>query len=69
MPTDPNLQTLNQLADQYHSVNNEAQRLRRQLDLHIQELKREGYSYRVLARESQLANGTIQRIVAKDTHT
>lgn len=69
MPTDPNLQTLNQLADQYHSVHNEAQRLRRQLDLHIQELKREGYSYRVLARESQLANGTIQRIVAKDTHT
>lgn len=66
-PEDPNIQQLHDLADEYWAADAEARRLRMTLDAYIQQLKRQGYSYPVLARESGFAQGTVQLIVAKDT--
>lgn len=63
---DPNFDTLHELAELYRQSEAETKRIRQRLDALIQELKREGYSFPVLARESGLAQGTIQNIVAKD---
>lgn len=65
-PPDPNITTLNEMADAYRRALSDAKHLRDKLDAYIQELKREGYSYPTLARESGLAQGTIQNIVAKE---
>lgn len=63
---DPNIEQLHQLADQYRAAEEETRNARQQLDLLIQEMKRNGYSYPTLAKESGLAQGTIQNIVAKE---
>lgn len=66
MPPDCNIETLHELADQYRAAQAETKRVRGKLDAYIQELKRAGYAYPLLAKESGLAQGTIQNIVAKD---
>lgn len=64
---DPNIDQLHKLAEEYFDAEAESQRRRLILDAHIQQMKRDGYSYPVLARESGLAQGTIQNIVAKSS--
>jgi hypothetical protein len=64
---DPNIKHLQRLVAEFRESEAETRRRREQVDVYIQELKRQGYSYPVLARESGLAQGTIQNIVAKDT--
>lgn len=66
MPADPNIEQLHKLVAEYRVAADEAKRLRIKVDAYIQELKRQGYSYPVLARESGFAQGTIQLIVAKE---
>jgi hypothetical protein len=64
---DPNIKHLHRLVAAFRKSEAETKRHREQVDVYIQELKRQGYSYPVLARESGLSQGTIQNIVAKDT--
>lgn len=64
--SDPNIDHLHDLADEYWAADAEAKRIRLTLDAYIQQLKRRGYSYPVLSRESGFAQGTIQLIVAKE---
>lgn len=66
MGDDPNIKHLHELVDAYRVSDAETRRLRSEVDLYIQTLKRQGYSYPVLARESGFAQGTIQLIVAKE---
>lgn len=66
MPADPNIEQLHKIVAEYRVAAAEAKRLRIKVDAYIQELKRQGYSYPVLARESGFAQGTIQLIVAKE---
>lgn len=63
---DPNIKRLHKLADAYWAAEAEAKRLRIPLDAHIQEMKRQGYAYSLLARESGFAQGTVQLIIAKE---
>lgn len=63
---DPNIAQLHQLVNEYRIAAADAKRLRLKVDAYIQELKKRGYSYPVLARESGFAQGTIQLIVAKE---
>lgn len=64
---DQNLDKLHELSDQYWDAENRTKLMRKKLDTYIQELKRAGYSFPVLAKNSGLSQGTIQNIVAKDT--
>lgn len=66
MPPDPNIEALNQLADEYHAAQDHAKLIRNKLYAYIQELKRLGYSYPHLAREAGFSQKGIQNIVAKD---
>jgi hypothetical protein len=67
MPTkDPNLTRLEQLSDEYQAQLKKLTSIRVQLDAHIQELKRRGYSYPTLTKHSCFAQGTIQLIIAKE---
>lgn len=59
---DNNIQRLHTLSDQYWASHKETRRLRNQLENYIQALNEEGYSVRVLARESGLSHGTVQRV-------
>lgn len=63
--SDPNIEELHRLADSYWEAEAETKSRRLRLDAHIQQMKRDGYSYPLLARESGFAQGTIQLIVAK----
>jgi hypothetical protein len=63
---DPNIEHLHQLVEQFLIATREAKRTRYHLDHYIQELKRNGYSYPTLARETCFAQGTIQLIIAKE---
>lgn len=63
---DPNIAHLHELVKEYREAENDAKRLRAKVDAYIQELKKRGYSYPMLARESGFAQGTIQLIVAKE---
>lgn len=66
MARDPNIEHLHDLVAAFRTSEAETKRLRAKVDLFIQEMKRQGYSYPLLARESTFAQGTIQLIVAKD---
>lgn len=66
MPADPNIEQLHKLVAEYRAAEGEAKKLRARVDTYIQELKKQGYSYPRLARESGFAQGTIQLIVAKE---
>lgn len=61
-----NANKLRQLARNYHELNQAAAEARQELDQHIQYLKRQGWGYRELAAGSDLAQGTIQKIIAND---
>lgn len=63
--TDPYLAKLRQLANEYHTATKQTESIRRRLDKYVQELKGEGYSYPVLAKNTRLSQGTIQNIIAK----
>lgn len=63
--TDPNIDRLHQLRDQYQQSLAETNAIRYGLDKFIQTLKEQGYSYPLLSRESGFAQGTVQLIVAK----
>jgi transposase len=63
--TDPHLAELRKLAKKYQNAVKQAEAVRENLDTVIQELKRDGYSYPVLAKHTRLSQGTIQNIVAK----
>lgn len=63
---DPNIETLNRLADDYHAAQDTAKQHRIRLYAYIQELKREGYTYPCLAREAGFSLKGIQNIVAQD---
>lgn len=65
--TDPNITQLHQLADQYRTAEETTKKTRATLDALVQEMKKMGYSYSTLARETGLAQGTIQNIVAKES--
>lgn len=62
---DPNINHLNALAEEYRAAQEVTRKLRVTLDNYIQELKRQGYSYPVLEKESGFGRGTVQEIVAK----
>lgn len=66
MSEDENIAKLHDLADKYWAADDHAKLMRKKLDTHIQNLKRAGYSFPVLAKNSGLSQGTIQNIVAKD---
>lgn len=66
MPSDPNIEQLHKLVAEYRAAAGKAQTARLKVDAYIQELKKLGYSYPMLARESGFAQGTIQLIVAKE---
>lgn len=66
MAADPNIEQLHKLVAEYRAAEGEAKKLRFKVDAYIQELKKLGYSYPMLARESGFAQGTIQLIVAKE---
>lgn len=63
---DPNIDNLNQIAAEYHAAEETVKKIRVRLDALVQEMKKMGYSYSTLARETRLAQGTIQNIVAKE---
>ena len=63
------LRRLNELAAEYRRAQQAAKDVRRHLDQHIQDVKRAGYSFPVLARESGLAQGTVHNIVASDRNS
>lgn len=64
MPDDT--ETLHQLAANYRAAEQALKHSRQQLDTHIQQLKRNGWAFRELAKQSGLAQGTIQNIIASD---
>lgn len=64
--TDPNIDHLRNLVDNFRAADNEAKRLRKQLNEYVKELKQQGYSYPVLARETGMAINTIQYIINPD---
>jgi len=64
MPDDT--ETLHQLAANYRAAEQAFKHSRQQLDAHIQQLKRDGWAFRELAKQSGLAQGTIQNIIAED---
>lgn len=66
MAADPNIEHLHKLVEEYRASEAGTRTLRLKVDAYIQELKRMGYSYPMLARESGFAQGTIQLIVAKE---
>lgn len=66
MAPDPNIEHLHALVAAFRASEAETKRLRADVDRFIQEMKRQGYSYPLLAKESTFAQGTIQLIVAKD---
>lgn len=67
--TGSELRRLNELAAEYRRAQQAAKDVRRHLDQHIQDMKRAGYSFPVLARESGLAQGTVHNIVASDRNS
>lgn len=58
--------TLHQLADNYRAAQQHLANTRKLLDQEVIRLKRAGHSFPTLARESRLAQGTIQNIVNPD---
>lgn len=65
MPPDPNIETLNQLAREYHAAQSATKHIRVKLYAYIQELKSRGYTYPVLAAQSGFSPKGIQNIVDK----
>lgn len=63
--SDPNIDHLHELVNEYRDALDVARKLRTKVDAYIQELKRQGYSYPVLEKESGFGRGTVQEIVAK----
>lgn len=57
---------LHQLADNYRLAQQQLADTRAELDREVIRLKHAGYSFPALARETQLAQGTIQNIVNPD---
>jgi len=64
--TDPSLERLQELCKLYQESLKQTNSIRYTLDTYIQQLKKLGYSYPVLSRNSCFAQGTIQLIVAKN---
>ena len=65
MQQDPSLNRLKELSDLYQESLKQTKQIRYTLDSYIQALKKKGYSYPVISRNSCFAQGTIQLIVAK----
>lgn len=63
--TDPNIDHLEDMMAQYRSAQAELEQIRNKIYIYVQELKRQGYSYPVLAKTTGFAVANIQKIVAK----
>lgn len=63
--TDP-IKTLHKLAKNFRTAEQKAKESRAILNGHIQQMKLDGYTFPELAKESGLAQGTIQNIIADD---
>lgn len=63
--TDP-IKTLHKLATNFRAAEQKAKESRAILNAHIQQMKLDGYTFPELAKESGLAQGTIQNIISDD---
>lgn len=66
MPPDPNIEELETMMAEYREKQTALDTARTKVYMYVQELKRQGYSYPVLARTTGFAVANIQKIVAKD---
>lgn len=63
---DPNIDHLEAMMTDYREAQAELDAVRSKIYVYVQELKRQGYSYPVLAKTTGFAIANIQKIVAKD---
>lgn len=64
---DPNIDHLQEMMTEYREVQTELDAIRNKVYTYVQELKRQGYSYPVLAKSTGFALANIQKIVAKES--